>query len=204
MSYIQCVVTTQSVFMASDGRAMAEGRICSEDYKKVRRIGDTVLVGYAGHQIFCECVLNLAEQNLSAEQNVDTVFDVINKVSKIVIAQSGVLCKGQFMVAGQCANDKMGLRTFSTNNGFSSTSLIPKNDNELLYSEAFSEKIGAELLGEELKKIMKDKNGCMCANDLVGAMQNAATKASRIDESVNNKFFFETLYRNIKKRDEFI
>lgn len=192
MSYIQCIVTSRQVYMASDGREMIADKIVSEKFKKIRRFNNNVLVGFAGHKNFCELVLNLVQQNCSICKDVETIFENINNFSKEIISKNGML-NGQFIVAGQFSDSELGFKTLSTNNGYSTITNKPKCDTDILFSEAFSDKVGGGVLEMELKTILKEKNGCISYDDLEIGMKYAAQKASEIDRSVNQEFYLEKI-----------
>ena len=192
MSYIQCVLIKNGIFMSSDGRVTDGERIIDENYKKIRRINNDLLIGYSGDKVFCEGILNILQQSINCNMDVSSIYESVVIISKSLINQIGMK-RGQFIIAGKYSDGKLGFITLSTNNGFSSTQKIANNSNDIYFTEAFSDNIDSDYLKTEIEKIMKEKQNSISYLDLIEAMKNAAKKVAIDDTSVNTKFYFEMI-----------
>lgn len=116
MSCIICFACDSFAFIAGDGRAMnaSTNEIVDENYKKVRRINQNVIVGFVGSTEVCEgALLNLPSN--SEYLTLTAVSEILCQSCKKLHAETGL--KGSMILAG-VENHKIVVCSFSRLNGY--------------------------------------------------------------------------------------
>jgi len=126
MSVVLAYANEDTAIIAGDGRVIdANNNIYSEQYEKVKKINDRVIIGYAGEVTPCECISLL----LTKEENRDTVSglyveDIVNFIEMYYKTMPPETKVG-FLICGIAKNSK--ICAASTMLGQKSEIIFPSN-----------------------------------------------------------------------------
>ncbi|PHA10355.1 hypothetical protein COE65_14275 [Bacillus sp. AFS051223] len=195
MSLISIVATKKFVSFVSDGRGTKEGEIIYEDYRKVFKINDKVIIGIAGDSSVIEILIpqihNIEDLDLSnAKSCAHSLFNMLgnNKIKNKDMT---------IMVGGLDDLDNIYYAGFI----HSSTKLdevIPEGEN-VRCGSTITEKTNALNPNAILQKLIK--NSIQSYEELLGFTSNDSFNVqkefnhfiSEKDDSVNNHLFQEVI-----------
>lgn len=114
MSFVICCATSEYGIIASDGRMVdAETEeVLRDDYQKVVRVNDRLVIGFAGDESVCE--LSLAEMSKKyrdADNSIDRATVFLKSFLQMLSLNGAPLCKTTFYVLG---SDDTGTIRFNT------------------------------------------------------------------------------------------
>lgn len=116
MSCIICLASDSFAFIAGDGRAINSetGEVVDENYKKVRRINENVIVGFVGCVEICEGALD-ALPNDTEHLTLSEISEILCRNAKKLHHETNL--KGSMILAG-IENGKIVVCSFSRLNGY--------------------------------------------------------------------------------------
>lgn len=187
MSYVQCIVTTKMVLMSSDGRVSDGDKVLDENYKKIRRLNNNVLIGFAGSKEYCEKVVDSIKEK---DADIDTLFEMVVKLCKKYFSHE-IGVKGQFIIAGKSKSGELGFRTIHTKNNFETDSKKPQTESEICFCVASPDEVNSNILERELRQIC---NGKVSEDDLALAMLVSEMQAANTNKTINTVFYLESIH----------
>lgn len=161
MSCVICMATDSIAFIAGDGRAkdLNSESIISENYRKVRRINQNVIVGFTGTDNVCVGALNCLPDDCSV-LSISEIAEILCLNARRIHCETGL--SGSIILAG-VENGKIVLISFGRANNYQISKRVPDTE-EILMDNLYPDNINNDIFsrlyrernGLELNKIIKD------------------------------------------------
>ncbi len=180
MSFVVGFATRNYGIIASDGRAVKDGKILTEHYDKTRKVGKAI-VGFTGEALLGEEAL--INSHLATDA---PVSDVSRSLCEYLLNQNlshDRTCN--FVVIGPNENNQMELHSFGTGSGLHVDARIADEEN-LQYATLASAAVknSSQLFVQQLSKPRKNIKSALI--DTIHCVAN-------LDDSVNENVFLQEI-----------
>ena len=187
MSIVVNVIGKTWSIIASDGRAMVDGKVVTENYRKFSEINSRIICGYVGIKEFGETALALLSSRYDTERMTvravaEAILNIANEGRSITHTVS------QFVITGK------------NEDGCVEAYTIKDCENISKYAVTASDEITYIVLGGDKANLDFTPYISPCANPLrrnISNIKNAITRyikdVSRSDITVNRNIFFSAI-----------
>jgi hypothetical protein len=189
MSFVSVIAGVDFLSIMTDGRVTLGTTIWQEDYPKLKKINDNIVIGFAGHKEYIEILLNALNLTVVSQGNIMKCARDIQKV--INEFDNFKNSKMVFILGGVNSNDQIEVVIVSSTDA-EPRQFIPENSEEKLMScYAFNLKntvISYKDLNNLLYEFIVVED-----NHLINAQKKLHEYVADIDVSCNKNIFHEVI-----------
>lgn len=196
MSVVVNVCGSNFTLMVSDNRLVRYDennniQIVSEEFKKIFRINENVLVGITGDAVQCQNVLITLQKSDPSKLNLIQVKEIITntlKAAKNEINMLGV----KIIVSGRQPNGNFMTYVIDSKNDFKDISYNPKGNYNCLVYSLPKKQNPTDNYGNIIESAIKNGN-YSSTKDLVVAIGHAIYEISKLNIGVNDTISYEVM-----------